>query len=73
MKLAEIITESVPSAGMSKKEKSAVAKKARVGRDIGKKGKNFEKIASKAAKRYGSKEAGERVAAAAMWKQQAKK
>ena len=57
-----------PSSGLSKKKKSAVAKKAKEGKDIGKKGKNFEKVAKKAAKKYGSKEAGERVAAAAMWK-----
>jgi hypothetical protein len=57
-----------PSAGLSDKEKSNVAKKARKGKDIGKKGKNFDKVADKAAKKYGSKEAGEKVAAAAMWK-----
>lgn len=62
-----------PSAGMSEKEKSAVAKKAKAGKDIGKKGKGFEKVASKAAKEYGSKEKGEKVAAAAMWKSQAGK
>lgn len=53
---------------VSKKSRSAVVKKARAGKDIGKKGKNFDKVANKAAKEYGSKEAGERVAAAAMWK-----
>lgn len=62
-----------PSAGMTKKEKSAVAKKASAGKDIGKKGKGFEKVAKAAEKQYGSKEAGQRVAAAAMWKAQAKK
>jgi hypothetical protein len=40
------------------------AKEAAAGKDIGKKGKNFDKIADKAAKKYGSKEAGERVAGA---------
>lgn len=69
----DYLDEAKPSAGMSTKEKSAVATKARHGGDIGKKGKNFEKVAAKAANRYGSKEAGERVAAASMWKQQAKK
>lgn len=68
MKLSEVLNESKPSAGMSAEEKSAVAKKARAGKDIGKKGKNFKKVAAKAAKKYGSKEAGERVAAAAMWR-----
>ena len=38
------------------------AKKARAGKDIGKPGKNFSKIAKSAAKKYGSKAAGERVA-----------
>ena len=40
------------------------AKKAAAGKDIGKKGKNFSKIANKAANKYGSKAAGERVAGA---------
>ena len=62
-----------PSAGLTKKQKSAIAKKAASGKDIGKKGKGFEKIASKAAKKYGSKERGQAVAAAAMWKSAAKK
>ena len=57
-----------PSAGLTKKEKSAVVKKAKTGKDIGKKGKGFEKVAKAAEKKYGSKEAGEKVAAAAMWK-----
>lgn len=42
--------------------KSQAAKKAEKGTDMGKKGKNFSKIASKAGSEYGSKEAGERVA-----------
>jgi len=46
------------------KKRSYSAKKARAGKDIGKKGKNFAKIASAAAKRYGSKAAGKRVAGA---------
>jgi hypothetical protein len=60
--------KSTPSSGLSKKQKSDVVKKAKSGKDIGKKGKGFEKVAAKAAKQYGSKEAGKRVAAAAMWK-----
>ena len=56
--------ESKPSAGMTKKEKSAVAKKAAAGKDIGKKGKGFEKIAKAA----GGGEKGQKIAAAAMWK-----
>jgi hypothetical protein len=42
------------------------AKKARAGRDIGKPGKNFAKIAKDAGQRYGSKAAGERVAGAVL-------
>ena len=44
------------------------AKKAAAGKDIGKPGKNFDKIAKSAAERYGSKEAGERVAGAVLAK-----
>lgn len=58
-----------PSAGMTKKEKSAVVKKAKSGGDIGKPGKGFEKVAKAA----GGGEKGQKVAAAAMWKGQAKK
>jgi hypothetical protein len=79
-KIAGIITEDEfiakleeakkkPSAGMTKKEKSAVAKKAHAGKDIGKKGKDFEKI-EKAA---GGGEKGKKIAAATMWKSEAKK
>jgi hypothetical protein len=53
-----------PSAGLSKKEKSDVVKKAKAGKDIGKKGKGFEKLAKSA----GGGEKGEKIAAAAMWK-----
>lgn len=42
------------------------AKKARAGKDIGKPGKNFGKIAKSAGERYGSKAAGERVAGAVL-------
>jgi len=56
--------ESKPSAGLSKKEKSSVAKKATAGKDIGKPGKNFDKVAKKA----GGGEKGKKIAAAAMWK-----
>ena len=55
------------------KTKSYSARAARAGKDIGKRGKNFGKIAEKAAKRYGSKAAGERVAGAALAKLRAKK
>ncbi len=42
------------------------AKKARAGKDIGKPGKNFAKIAKSAAKKYGSVAAGKRVAGAVL-------
>jgi hypothetical protein len=44
------------------------AKKARAGKDIGKPGKQFAKIAKDAAERYGSKERGEKVAGAVLAK-----
>jgi len=64
----EIKADVKPSKGLTKKKKSAIVKKAKKGEDIGKKGKGFEKVAKKAAKKYGSEEAGKKVAAAAMWK-----
>jgi hypothetical protein len=42
------------------------ATKARAGKDIGKPGKNFSKIAADAGQRYGSKAAGQRVAGAVL-------
>jgi hypothetical protein len=56
--------ESAPSAGMTKKEKSAVVKDAKAGKDIGKPGKSFDKVAKAAG--------GGEIAAAAMWKNKAK-
>lgn len=53
-----------PSAGLTKKQKSNVAKKARAGKDIGKKGPGFAKMAKAA----GGGEKGKKIAAAAMWK-----
>jgi hypothetical protein len=53
-------------------EASYSAKAARAGKDIGKPGKQFSKISSSAAKRYGSKAAGERVAGAILAKMRAK-
>lgn len=50
------------------KRKSYSAKAASAGKDIGKPGKNFSKIAASAAKKYGSKAAGERVAGAVLAK-----
>jgi hypothetical protein len=53
------------------KERSSLAKRAVAGKDIGKAGKQFSKVAAKAAEQYGSEEAGRRVAAAAMMKARA--
>lgn len=53
---------------LSKKDRVTLAKKASAGKDIGRKGKMFDKVAAKAAKKYGSAEAGKAVAAAAMYK-----
>ena len=54
-------------------EASYSAKAARAGKDIGKPGKAFAKIAKSAAKRYGSKERGEKVAGAVLAKLRAKR
>jgi len=53
--------------------KKSILNKAKAGKDIGKKGNAFGAVASKASEEYGSKEAGDRVAAAAMWKAAAKR
>jgi hypothetical protein len=58
--------EAKPSSGLTKKQKTKVAKKASKGKDIGKKGKNFDKVAAKA-KASGADDP-KAVAAAAMWK-----
>jgi hypothetical protein len=55
-----------PSAGLTKSEKSKIVKKAKKGKDIGKKGKGFKEVVKKA-KESGAKDP-EAVAAAAMWK-----
>lgn len=55
---------SKPSAGLSKAKKSAVVKDAKAGKDIGKPGKSFDKVAKSA----GGGEKGQKIAAAAMWK-----
>lgn len=53
-------------------KKSYSAKKAHAGKDIGKKGKTFSKIAKSAGKKYGSAKAGKRVAGAVLKKLRAK-
>jgi hypothetical protein len=57
---AEVIQDIV------EERKSYSAKSARAGKDIGEPGKQFEKIATEAGKRYGSKERGEKVAGAVL-------
>lgn len=52
--------------------KSAAAKEAHKGKDMGKKGKNFKKIEEKGEQEYGSKEAGEKVAGAIFQKMRKK-
>ena len=54
------------------KTKSYSAKEAAKGHDIGKSGKNFSKIAESAGKKYGSAEAGKRVAGAILAKLRSK-
>ena len=54
-------------------EASYSAKAARAGKDIGKPGKAFAKIAASAGKRYGSKERGEKVAGAILARLRAKR
>jgi len=63
-------TDSYTPAGVS--EAGYSAKAARAGKDIGKPGKNFAKIAKGAAERYGSKERGEKIAGAVLAKLRAK-
>jgi hypothetical protein len=55
-----------PSAGLSAEERSSIVSRARRGEKLSRGG--FKAIAEKAAKRYGSKEIGTRVAAAVMWR-----
>jgi len=44
--------------------KATATKDARRGKDMGEKGKNFDKVVDKASKEYDSKEAGKKVAGA---------
>lgn len=52
-----------PSQGTTKTQRSKVVKAAKAGKDIGKKGKMFSKIADEI-----GGEKGKKIAAAAMWK-----
>jgi len=64
MKAVGVKEAAKPSAGLSKAKKSAVVKDAKAGKDIGKPGKSFDKVAKSA----GGGKKGEKIAAAAMWK-----
>ena len=66
-KAAKEVDESMDEASVSYS-----AKAARAGKDIGKPGKQFAKIAKSAGERYGSKERGEKVAGAVLAKLRAK-
>jgi hypothetical protein len=65
-------TEPMKSAAKEVGEANYSAKAARAGKDIGKPGKAFSKIAKDAGERYGSKERGEKVAGAVLAKLRAK-
>ena len=64
--LAENAVAAQPKNKLTEAAADYSAKKAAAGKDIGKPGKNFGKIAADAAKRYGSAEAGKRVAGAVL-------
>ena len=64
---AETIADIVLEMYGTKAGRKKLAKKVRAGKDVGKKGAGFEKIVSKASKKYG-KERATKIAAAAMWK-----
>ena len=62
------ITKNTGKKTLTSKQRSALAKQASSGADIGRKGKMFDVVSDKAARKYGSVEAGKRVAAAAMFR-----
>jgi hypothetical protein len=66
------LNESAQSAIAERSTGDYSAKKAAAGKDIGKPGKMFSKIAKSAGKEYGSKERGEKVAGAVLAKLRAK-
>lgn len=60
------ISKNLVGLGEAKMSNSTIEKKAHKGENVGHGG--FGKVAASAAKEYGSKEAGEKVAASVMWK-----
>jgi hypothetical protein len=68
-KIKEMIGLAEPKSGMGeKKDKMVDEARFKKGTDVGEKGKNFAKIEKSAAKRYGSEEAGKKVAGAILKK-----
>lgn len=62
------ITTNTGKKTLTRKQRSALAKQASSGQDIGQRGKMFDIVSERAARKYGSVEAGRRVAAAAMFR-----
>lgn len=59
-----------PSSGLTKAEKSEIVKRARAGKDFGKKGKGFEKVVSHAKSQGYDAETAKKIAGATFWKSQ---
>lgn len=59
-----------PSAGLSKAEKSEIVKRAKAGKDFGKKGKGFEKVVAHAKSQGYDAETAKKIAGASFWKSQ---
>lgn len=57
-----------PSSGLSAKEKSDIVKKAKAGKDFGKKGAGFEKIVKNAEKSGYDEKTAQKIAGASFWK-----
>lgn len=57
---------------LNKKQRSTIVKKAIAGKDLGKKGKGFDKVVNALEGKY-TKEIATKIAAAQMWKSLAKK
>lgn len=70
--LLESITDEDMEEINALEEATLSAKAGRAGKDLGAPGKNFAKIAAKAGSKYGSEEAGKRVAGAILAKMRAK-
>lgn len=69
--LSQFNENAKPSAGLTKKEKSSIVRRAKKGKDVGVRGKREFETVEKAAKKSGAKDP-KAVAAAQMWKQESK-